>query len=84
MVVEMLDELDLPCERETGLELIRRLGMMLGHVRFDTSDLALPDPANLERALAVTSSIMDEIEALCPGAFAGASPELKIVGGAAA
>lgn len=56
--------------------------MMLGHVKSDTSDLyALPDPANLGRALAVTSAILDEIEALCPGAFTGATPELKLVQG---
>ncbi len=44
--------------------------MMLGHVRFDVSDIyALPDPANLGLALAATESIIDEIEALAPGAF---------------
>lgn len=56
----------------------RRLGeehwiqgrMMAGHVPVNISDLyALFDPANLGRALAVTESIIDEIEALAPGAF---------------
>lgn len=44
--------------------------MFLGHHKTSTSDLyALFDPANLGRALAVTEAIIDEIEALCPGAF---------------
>lgn len=44
--------------------------MMLGHVKFETSDIyALPDPANLGRALAVTEQIIDEIEVLSPSAF---------------
>ena len=44
--------------------------MMLGHVKHDISDIyALPDPANLGLALAVTEQIIDEIEALCPGAY---------------
>jgi hypothetical protein len=56
----------------------RRLGeehwiqgrMMAGHVKVTVSDLyALLDPANLGRALAVTEAIIDEIEALAPGAF---------------
>ena len=56
--------------------------MMLGHAKFDTSDLyALPDPANLGRALAVTDGIMKEIEARCPGAFTGVAPGLRVVTG---
>ena len=56
----------------------RRLGeehwiqgrMMLGHVPISISDLyALPEPANLGRALAVTQTIIDDIEKLAPGAF---------------
>jgi hypothetical protein len=56
----------------------RRLGeeswvqgkIMLGHQKATVSDLyALLDPANLGRALAVTEAIIDEIEALVPGAF---------------
>lgn len=44
--------------------------MMLGHVKASVSDIyALPDPANLGRALAVTEGIIDEIEKLAPGAF---------------
>lgn len=44
--------------------------MMLGHVKADVSDIyALPDPANLGLALAATESIIDQIEALAPGAF---------------
>lgn len=44
--------------------------MMAGHVPMTVSDIyALPDPANLGRALAVTEGIIDEIEALAPGAF---------------
>lgn len=44
--------------------------MMLGHVPMTVSDIyALPDPANLGRALAVTQSIIDEIDQLAPGAF---------------
>lgn len=58
----------------------RRLGeehwvqgrMMAGHVKVTVSDIyALPDPANLGRALAVTEAMIDEIEALAPGAFSG-------------
>lgn len=44
--------------------------MMAGHVPMTVSDIyALPDPSNLGRALAVTQALIDEIEALCPGAF---------------
>jgi hypothetical protein len=44
--------------------------MMAGHVKATVSDIyALPDPANLGRALAVTEAIIDEIEVACPGAF---------------
>ena len=44
--------------------------IMLGHVKHDISDIyALPDPANLGLALAVTEQILDEIEDLCPGAY---------------
>jgi hypothetical protein len=56
----------------------RRLGeehwvqgrMMAGHVPVTVSDIyALPDPANLGRALAVTDAIIKEREARAPGAF---------------
>lgn len=44
--------------------------MMLGHRKASTSDIyALLDPANLGAALAVTEQIIDEIEALIPGAY---------------
>jgi hypothetical protein len=48
--------------------------MMLGHVKHSISDIyALPDPHNLGLALAATEAIIDEIEALAPGAFARAA-----------
>ena len=44
--------------------------MMAGHVPVTVSDIyALPDPANLGRALAVTQAIIDEIDQLAPNAF---------------
>jgi hypothetical protein len=44
--------------------------IMLGHVQPTTSDIyAIADPAHLGRALEVTSTIIDEIETLAPGAF---------------
>lgn len=68
--------------RRIGEERWTQGEMMLGHRRASTSDLyALFDPANLGIALAATEAIMDEIEVLCPGAFAGAAPELRVVGG---
>lgn len=60
---------------------------MLGHRKASTSDLyALFEPGMLGRALAATDEIIEEIEALCPGAFrpvTGAAPELRIIKGAA-
>ena len=61
--------------------------MMLGHVKADVSDIyALPDPANLGAALAVTEAIIDEIEKAVPGAFTAglpqqstSRPQLKVV-----
>ena len=42
---------------------------MLGHVKASVSETyAIPDPANLGLALAVTEPIIDEIEQLPPGA----------------
>lgn len=60
--------------------------MMLGHRKASISDLyALFDPANLGVALAATSALIDEIEALAPGAFSalntGVAPELKAISG---
>lgn len=44
--------------------------IMLGHVKASISDIyAVPDPANLGLALKATESIIDEIEALAPGAY---------------
>lgn len=44
--------------------------IMLGHRKASTSDVyALFEPSQLGRALAVTNDIIDEIEALAPGAF---------------
>jgi len=44
--------------------------MMLGHVKFDVSDIyAIPDPANLGLVLSATELVIDEIETNCPGAF---------------
>lgn len=52
--------------------------IMLGHHKESTSDIyALPDPANLGRALAVTSDIIAELDALTPGAFTPALPQPK-------
>jgi hypothetical protein len=54
--------------------------IMLGHHKTEISDLyALFDPANLGVALKVTTEICDEIAALCPGAFTGAAPELRMI-----
>lgn len=44
--------------------------IMLGHVKMSISDIyAIPDPANLDLALAATEAIIDEIEAIAPGAY---------------
>lgn len=58
--------------------------MMLGHRKASTSDLyALFDPANLGTALAATSALVEQIEALSPGAFStaftGDAPGLRIL-----
>lgn len=58
--------------------------IMLGHRKASTSDLyALFDPANLGLALEATTAIIDEIETDVPGAFAGTTPDLKLVKGKA-
>jgi len=57
--------------------------MMAGHVPMTVSDIyALPDPANLGLALAVTSAIIDEIDQLAPGAFyrTFTAPSLNVIG----
>jgi len=54
--------------------------MMAGHVSMTVSDIyALPDPANLGRVLAVTQGIIEEIEALAPGALVAVPQKLRIV-----
>jgi hypothetical protein len=60
--------------------------IMLGHHQTSTSDLyALPDPANLGRALEATNQVIEEIETLVPGAFlrinTGLAPDIKIAKG---
>ena len=53
---------------------------MLGHRKPSTSDIyALPDPAHLGVALAATQAIIDEIEALAPGAFNAVAPRMRVV-----
>jgi len=59
---------------------------MLGHRAASTSDIyALPDPAHLGLALAATEAIIDDIEALAPGAFTAglprAVPALSLING---
>ena len=59
--------------------------MMLGHAKASISDIyAIPDPANLGLALAATESIIDEIEALAPGAYRAVTANnagLKVING---
>jgi hypothetical protein len=51
---------------------------MLGHRKASTSDIyALPDPAHLGLALAATEAIIDEIEALAPGAYTAGLPQTR-------
>jgi hypothetical protein len=55
--------------------------MMLGHVKASVSDIyTLPDPANLGLVLAAAEEIIDEIEALAPGAYR-AFTALSVVNG---
>ncbi len=69
--------------RRIGEERWRQGEIMLGHAKISTSDLyALFDPANLGIALAATTAIMDEIDALAPGAFgSGKTNHLKAING---
>lgn len=59
--------------------------IMLGHVKASISDIyAVPDPANLGLALDATEAIIDEIEALAPGAYrklTAVQPTLSVVEG---
>ena len=50
--------------------------IMLGHVQPTTSDIyAIADPSHLGRALEATAAIIEEIEALSPGAFTAVLPQ---------
>ncbi len=76
------------CRRKIGEERWRQGEIMLGHAKASTSDLyALFDPANLGVALAATTDLITEIEALAPGAFSplhtGLTPDLKLIAGVA-
>lgn len=54
--------------------------LMLGHRKASISDIyAIPDPANLGKALAATEQVIDQIEALAPGAFNAARGAIKLV-----
>lgn len=56
--------------RRIGEAYWRQGEIMLGHAPFAISDIyAIPDPANLGLALAATEAIIDEINALSPGAY---------------
>lgn len=49
--------------------------MMLGHHKSSISDIyAIPDPANLGRALAATEQVISDIEKRVPGAFTAGLP----------
>lgn len=76
--------------RSMATEVRRRLGeehfiqieRMLGHRKESTSDLyALFEPGFLGRALAATDAIIEEIEALAPGAFHRSNAGLRLVTG---
>lgn len=75
------------CRKRIGEANWQQGEMMLGHRKASISDIyAIPDPANLGLALAATEAVIDEIEALVPGAYRkftanGASQiALKVVG----
>lgn len=56
--------------------------IMLGHLKHSTSDLyALFDPAVLGLALGVTNDVIDEIEALAPGAFHREGTGMRVIEG---
>jgi len=65
--------------RKLGEERWAQGETMLGHRKASTSDIyALAEPTNLGAALAVTEQIIDEIEALCPGAFTAGLPQSEV------
>lgn len=64
--------------RIIGEEHWRQGEIMLGHHKTSISDLyALPAIENLGRALAATEQIIDQIEAIAPGAFTAGLPQSK-------
>lgn len=68
--------------RRLGEEHFVQVERMLGHRKESTSDLyALFEPGFLGRALAVTDDIIDEIEALAPGAFHRKDTGLRVLQG---
>lgn len=67
--------------KRIGEERWRQGERMLGHIKASVNDIyAVPDPANLDLALAATKAIIDEIEALRPGAYRTFAA-LKVVNG---
>ena len=57
--------------------------LMMGHQKGDISDLYAPaQPGYMGLAMRATEEIIDQIEALAPGAFTGASPEIITAKGA--
>ncbi|WP_143704532.1 phage integrase SAM-like domain-containing protein [Porphyrobacter sp. TH134] len=57
--------------------------LMMGHQKGDISDLYAPArPDYMGLAMRATEEIIDQIEALAPGAFTGASPEITTAKGA--
>lgn len=68
--------------RRLGEEHFIQVERMLGHRKDSTSDLyALFEPGFLGRALAVTNDIIEEIEALAPGAFHRRNTGLRVLQG---
>ncbi len=60
--------------RRIGESNWRQGEIMLGHAAFANDIYAIPDPANLGLALAATEAVIDEIEALAPGASTAKFP----------
>lgn len=65
--------------KRIGEERWRQGEMFLGHVKASISDIyAIPDAANLGLALEATEQVIDEIEALAPGAFTAVLPQKQV------
>ncbi len=64
------------------VEAVSELSMFMGHDRTDsvTSLYAPFSPTYLKRALAAVESVIDEIEAAVPGAFALPGGEVQMIG----